>query len=978
MSLQDTHIIQKSHLKIKVRDQGSAYDIQTRVIEAFESKGMLALEEEMDRLAPAGEIISLDSLQLDLGNIALDDLEESLPQLLVLRLREAFLQAIADAGQAPKTAVKQAQALAADLALLLRFLEQGTAGWEISANRFDASALLAGILEAQADALISALRPLLRKRHVRERLSLQFAHAQILRLLDGLHPGFSRLATPLQQHTEALSAEISGFPQSAARRRALVINFLLVEAAQAGAGTQAPLSELKVSQAWMQMLQFWVQEEWISKDVIAFGIEERHLIPLVSLLSKIELQAGWEKVLMRASILKSIENEAIGKYLVAIFQERILANFEQASYVSAHHDLHRHIAAIATILPAPTLASVTEAFGLDAAQLKALAKMQAVQGAQLRSKDADEQHPKTETQNSSDAKSVAREKESGFLSPENTLSEQERAFIDNEKVAEKRNQPTLDPLSVENPQDRFDKKADDLQPKDLKSSQIIETETPSIQQSESIEGSKLDEDRPSFDEKSGQKDKPQIEPEPDALKNKKSVDFQSADVEAHDRENERLRVKFKSFQAKIDAENRAQLVKNEVLLNEITKKTKGSQLQPNEVQNQDQNAIADKLKVDNARNEASESMRQIGSESSSLRHDERTEYDANHNPWIPKSRLSPIESRNRQENNLSVEQDLVENAENQSQTSSLEPQKQQQRQGNRYLGGSKAGRSTRSSSAGKLGDKTAQSETLGEIEADGELLPGMLKRKKAENIAKRRSRWAEEAIGLEQQRQARIAAEKADAEEFSKNEKAKALAEAKLRATQGSEQDRIRAVKRQPRMQASYPYGETWGSDKIHYVNNAGLILLNPFFQPCLQDLGWLENGEFVDEEAQENAVLLMAWIASGEQEISEACLPLAKVLCGMDVGRPVRIEVDLPQRALDEAIAMMEAAAGYWEKAGKLAPDQLRGAFLMRDGRLQDITSGWNLKVDRQTIDILLEFLPWGYGTIMLPWMRKLLTVDW
>jgi len=122
----------------------------------------------------------------------------------------------------------------------------------------------------------------------------------------------------------------------------------------------------------------------------------------------------------------------------------------------------------------------------------------------------------------------------------------------------------------------------------------------------------------------------------------------------------------------------------------------------------------------------------------------------------------------------------------------------------------------------------------------------------------------------------------------------------------------------------------------------------------------------------------LMAWIACGDMEISEACLPLAKVLCGMDVGRPVRIEVDLPPRALEEGLAMMEAAASYWEKAGKLSPDQLRGAFLMRDGRLQDILSGWNLKVDRQTIDILLEFLPWGYGTIMLPWMRKLLTVDW
>jgi Contractile injection system tape measure protein len=186
------------------------------------------------------------------------------------------------------------------------------------------------------------------------------------------------------------------------------------------------------------------------------------------------------------------------------------------------------------------------------------------------------------------------------------------------------------------------------------------------------------------------------------------------------------------------------------------------------------------------------------------------------------------------------------------------------------------------------------------------------------------------------------------------------------------------AAKREPKREPSYPYGNSWGSDKIHYVENAGLVLLNPFFQPCFEDLGWVVKGEFVDEEAQENAVLLVAYMACGDLEIPESYLPLAKVLCGMEVGRPVRMEVDLEQRALDEANALLEAAAGYWEKAGKMSPDQLRGAFLMREGRLQDIMSGWNLKVDRQTIDILLEFLPWSFGTIKLPWMRQIFTVDW
>lgn len=162
------------------------------------------------------------------------------------------------------------------------------------------------------------------------------------------------------------------------------------------------------------------------------------------------------------------------------------------------------------------------------------------------------------------------------------------------------------------------------------------------------------------------------------------------------------------------------------------------------------------------------------------------------------------------------------------------------------------------------------------------------------------------------------------------------------------------------------------------YVTNGGLALLNPFFQPCFEDLGWMKEGQFLDAEAQENAVLFTAYLACGENEISEDRLPLAKLLCGMDLDQPVRAQVDLPEDTLTEADTLLTAANGYWEKAGKLTPDQFREAFLIREAKLMPKGSGWDLKVDRHTIDILLEFLPWSFGTIKLPWMPRMLSVDW
>jgi hypothetical protein len=168
------------------------------------------------------------------------------------------------------------------------------------------------------------------------------------------------------------------------------------------------------------------------------------------------------------------------------------------------------------------------------------------------------------------------------------------------------------------------------------------------------------------------------------------------------------------------------------------------------------------------------------------------------------------------------------------------------------------------------------------------------------------------------------------------------------------------------------------GEEDPLYVDNAGLVLLNPFFQPCFEALGWMEKGQFTDEGAQENAVLFLAYLGTGEMEVPESRLPLAKVLCGMELDRPVRAQVDLDPYVLEEADTLLLAANEHWKKAGKLTPAQFRESFLKREGRLQFNGSNWNLKVDRQTIDILLEFLPWGFGTIKLPWMEGLLLVDW
>lgn len=166
--------------------------------------------------------------------------------------------------------------------------------------------------------------------------------------------------------------------------------------------------------------------------------------------------------------------------------------------------------------------------------------------------------------------------------------------------------------------------------------------------------------------------------------------------------------------------------------------------------------------------------------------------------------------------------------------------------------------------------------------------------------------------------------------------------------------------------------------EEAHYVQNAGLVLLNPFLQTAFEGFGWMENASFKDELAQENALWFVQLLGSKSPVESEAELLLAKILVGMAPETPVRSSHGFETSVLEEADTLLQAAIGYWNKIGNISPNDFRQAFILREGRLKDGGGSWQLKVERQTLDVLMEFLPWSIGVIRLPWMEQLLAVDW
>ena len=164
------------------------------------------------------------------------------------------------------------------------------------------------------------------------------------------------------------------------------------------------------------------------------------------------------------------------------------------------------------------------------------------------------------------------------------------------------------------------------------------------------------------------------------------------------------------------------------------------------------------------------------------------------------------------------------------------------------------------------------------------------------------------------------------------------------------------------------------------FLMQAGLVLLHPFYSALFNKLDLLTpDNTFKHEEHLWQALAILHFVATGQTEAqAEYALVLPKLLCGVPVNLPIPLGTRLSARAQEETEHMMQAAIAHWEALGSVSPDGLREGFLQRPGKLSKRDSGWLLQVETNTIDFLLDRLPWNLSVVKLPWMKEFLRVEW
>ena len=162
------------------------------------------------------------------------------------------------------------------------------------------------------------------------------------------------------------------------------------------------------------------------------------------------------------------------------------------------------------------------------------------------------------------------------------------------------------------------------------------------------------------------------------------------------------------------------------------------------------------------------------------------------------------------------------------------------------------------------------------------------------------------------------------------------------------------------------------------FVVNAGIVLLHPFLSAFFRRIELVKDTVFVDPSAKQKALYLLHYLATGQMEAEEHELVLPKILCEWPLYMPVKKEISIGSDGYEEALCLLESAVSQWEILKNSSVAGLREGFLKRPGKVFIKNENLYLQVESNSIDILLDHLPWNLSIIKLPWMKEILRVEW
>jgi len=159
-------------------------------------------------------------------------------------------------------------------------------------------------------------------------------------------------------------------------------------------------------------------------------------------------------------------------------------------------------------------------------------------------------------------------------------------------------------------------------------------------------------------------------------------------------------------------------------------------------------------------------------------------------------------------------------------------------------------------------------------------------------------------------------------------------------------------------------------------------VLLHPYLPRFLGGCGLLDTaGRAIADIDLPRACAVLHALACGDagEAAAEHQLPFVKLLLGRAPDAPLTAALPRPDAGdLAEIDSLLAAVRGHWKALGNTGAAGLRLSFLQRRGLLRRADGLWQLNMQTEAFDLLLDLLPWSVSLVKLPWMARPLTVEW
>ncbi|MGL5892535.1 MAG: contractile injection system tape measure protein, partial [Bacteroidia bacterium] len=175
-------------------------------------------------------------------------------------------------------------------------------------------------------------------------------------------------------------------------------------------------------------------------------------------------------------------------------------------------------------------------------------------------------------------------------------------------------------------------------------------------------------------------------------------------------------------------------------------------------------------------------------------------------------------------------------------------------------------------------------------------------------------------------------------------------------------------------------YDDDSSTGKRHRLTRwGGLVLLGPYLPALFGEAGYLnEENTFKNKEAAFRAVFMLHYICTGKTKAPEYALPLHKLLCGLPFNKSIPKSIRLTKKEKQEADDLLDAMAEQWSSLRSPYGDAIRQNFMQRTGIIERKDNSWLVRIQRTSLDILMDSLPWSISVIRLPWTQHLIQTEW